>query len=641
MERPSAAFAELLTRVLIRIHLVAIARAPRAHAPISWARLLGSLGAAFAHGRGDLETARRCFELALEVLTRNANRDHWALAMRSLAGIYARRTDGDRTENLERAVSYSALALDSVDRADRPFEWAHAQYNLGAFLAHRIAGDRGENVERAVAAYHSALEVYSRENAPEEWTAIQWNLCTIYVQRSYGDLAENIERAIVACGNVLTVLTPEGAPVNWTAAHKHLGYLYRRRLVGDTAANLDLAIGHLQQALRLPDGADAALRASTLAMLGVTHVDQVSGDRAGNLRAAIECLTYAVPRLADAHDRAMALNSLGFAHWCSADFADAAAHLDQAMLCYEAALQDWDPQGFPVEWANAQNSLGGVLMRRERGVRGTNIESALEAFRQSLSHQDRDASPERWAQTATNIGIAYTKRIAGERLENIDQAIVFFEMALETRLATGETEGLRSSFFNVADARYTRPGGDREANFERAIECYEHALSMPEAASAEDRLREARACSNLADALRFARGDSTAHATRAVELLERALRTWTLEAFPHLWIAAQVRLGIAFSFLGAFERGAHCFQGALAAGGPNLERRDELLSLLADVRREIDMRDAGASVPGAMFGSGPSPCPGPDDTGPLDSSTSGPMAMAISEGESASFCGVQ
>ena len=70
------------------------------------------------------------------------------------------------------------------------------QNNLAIAYSNRIQGDRGDNLEKAIAFYEAALQVCTRAAFPEDWAMTQNNLATAYCYRIQGAEDETLERAI-------------------------------------------------------------------------------------------------------------------------------------------------------------------------------------------------------------------------------------------------------------------------------------------------------------------------------------------------------------------------------------------------------------------------------------------------------------
>jgi tetratricopeptide (TPR) repeat protein len=98
----------------------------------------------------------------------------------NLAVAYSDRIKGDRGENIERAIAFFEAALQVYTRPAFSEYWAMTQNNLASAYLYRIKGDRGENIERAIAFYEAALQVYTRPAFPEYWARSQNNLAVAY-----------------------------------------------------------------------------------------------------------------------------------------------------------------------------------------------------------------------------------------------------------------------------------------------------------------------------------------------------------------------------------------------------------------------------------------------------------------------------
>ncbi|WP_139240788.1 tetratricopeptide repeat protein, partial [Geitlerinema sp. PCC 9228] len=66
---------------------------------------------------------------------------------------------GSRANNIEIAIAAYQAALQVRTRSAFPQDWAMTQYNLANAYSDRIRGERAENLEEAIAAYQAALQV--------------------------------------------------------------------------------------------------------------------------------------------------------------------------------------------------------------------------------------------------------------------------------------------------------------------------------------------------------------------------------------------------------------------------------------------------------------------------------------------------
>jgi predicted LPLAT superfamily acyltransferase len=139
----------------------------------------------------NLEQAIAAYHNALQVYTRDAfpqdwannlgtghpggagrPKTTWAPAMPTQTIAWSR-IRGERADNLEQAIAAYQSALQVYTRDAFPQAWAITQNNLGNAYGDRIRGERADNLEQAIAAYHNALQVYTREAFPEDWAMTQ------------------------------------------------------------------------------------------------------------------------------------------------------------------------------------------------------------------------------------------------------------------------------------------------------------------------------------------------------------------------------------------------------------------------------------------------------------------------------------
>ncbi|MGL5133631.1 MAG: CHAT domain-containing protein, partial [Planktothrix sp.] len=104
-------------------------------------------------------------------------------------------------------------------------DWAMTQNNLGIAYWSRIQGEKAENIEKAIACYTEALSVYTRKAFPQDWAMTQNNLGIAYWSRIQGEKAENIETAIACYRNALEVYQPQAFPLDCLKTGRGLGYL--------------------------------------------------------------------------------------------------------------------------------------------------------------------------------------------------------------------------------------------------------------------------------------------------------------------------------------------------------------------------------------------------------------------------------
>lgn len=107
--------------------------------------------------------------------------------------------------------------------------------------------------------------------------------------------------------------------------------------------------------------------------------------------------------------------------------------LEQAIVSYRAALDEYTRERIPHKWAGVQMNLGNALRALGNREAGTDrLEEAVGAYRSTLEEWTRDRNPLQWAKAQLNLGNALSnlgEREAGEA--RLLEAIAAFHAALE------------------------------------------------------------------------------------------------------------------------------------------------------------------------------------------------------------------
>jgi CHAT domain-containing protein len=122
---------------------------------------------------------------------------------------------GNRSTNLELAISCYTRALLVLTQADFPIEWATTENNRASAYSDRIEGDRSANLESAIAGFDRALLVLTQADFPIEWATTENNRASAYHDRIQGDRLANLELAIAGYDRALLVLTQKDYPTEW------------------------------------------------------------------------------------------------------------------------------------------------------------------------------------------------------------------------------------------------------------------------------------------------------------------------------------------------------------------------------------------------------------------------------------------
>jgi len=133
---------------------------------------------------------------------------------------------GSRASNLEVSIACVEIALTVVTREADSQKWAMFQLGLGTFYLYRIRGGKADNLELAIAACDASLEIYTRDAFPEDWAACQNNLAAAYHNRIRGEKADNLELAIANYQLALKVRNRDAFPIDNANTLYGLGIAY-------------------------------------------------------------------------------------------------------------------------------------------------------------------------------------------------------------------------------------------------------------------------------------------------------------------------------------------------------------------------------------------------------------------------------
>lgn len=150
-----------------------------------------------------------------------------------------------------------------------------------------------------------------------------------------------------------------------------------------------------------------------------------------------------------------------------------------AISAYEAALQVYTRSNFPEQWAIVQNNQGIAYYSLQDGdacgglrLRALNLEQAISCYQNALQVRTQTDFPENWAETQNNLGNAYSERISGSREENLDLAISAYQAALQVHTREAFSQEWAKTHNNLALVYR-----DRGQSFE-AITCLQSALEV-------------------------------------------------------------------------------------------------------------------------------------------------------------------
>ncbi|GET42064.1 TPR repeat-containing protein [Microseira wollei NIES-4236] len=111
------------------------------------------------------------------------------MTQNNLANAYSNGIKGDKAENLETAIRYYLAAIEVRTRSAFPQDWAMTQNNLANAYSNGIKGDKAENLETAIRYYLAAIEVRNRSAFPQDWADTLFNLGLAYQKNNQKHLA--------------------------------------------------------------------------------------------------------------------------------------------------------------------------------------------------------------------------------------------------------------------------------------------------------------------------------------------------------------------------------------------------------------------------------------------------------------------
>lgn len=298
-----------------------------------------------------LHEAVRCFEQAAQIFDAGEEPDWWCETRLHLAHAWLDMPTGDRFRNVEQAIGSLRQTERVWTREGQPDRWASVQNALGHAWERLPAEDRGPTIEKAIACFSAALSVRSKDEHPAHWARLQNNLGNAWIQLPGGDHRQNVERAIACHQASLDAWSRLGRRTEWGATQSNLGNAWAL-LPGDKAErekNMRRAIACYRSALEVRTRANHPVEhAATMNNLGTALLHLPVAGRGSTVKEAIECFEHALGvRTKDAFpvDWAKTQSNLGLA-WSRLP-GDKQEHLNEAVACYDAALDVFTEESHP------------------------------------------------------------------------------------------------------------------------------------------------------------------------------------------------------------------------------------------------------------------------------------------------------
>lgn len=269
------------------------------------------------------------------------------------------------------------MALQVYKPETFPQEWARTKICLGSAYDDRIRGTREENLEQAITTYEEALQIYNREAFPKKWATTCMNLAVSYQHRLRGDREENQERAICLYQECLQVITQAQYPEQWAEVHINLANTYHNRLKGERTENLKQAIAATEGALQILTRQEFPERwAGIQVTLGTIYQKQ---------RQVVE-----------------------------------------AIACFRAAIEVYQPRTFPIECLQAAGRLGYIASLAELWIEVIEgYDTAIQAVEQSRTWASTDRRKQEIISEVIDVYVGIVQ--AYIKINQPDKAIEYVE----------------------------------------------------------------------------------------------------------------------------------------------------------------------------------------------------------------------
>lgn len=439
-------------------------------------RLADKLYEANNGNRGDnVEKAIRYYRLALKSVTNGKYAAQKAAILNNLAVACLDRSLGNQIKNVEAAILCLRKALRIWTYERYPEKWAMLQHNLATAYLERTQENADVNIEAAINCYQAALKVRTPGSFPEKWAATKNSMGNAFLDWATGDVEENIETAIQYYQDALAVRTEGKYPKLWSSTRHNLGLAYSKRIRGDCSSNIEMAIQHYKKALRYRSKEKTPWKwASTHKNRGELYLKRLKGDRSDNIETAIHHLkralkVYLKKKFPDKW--AATINSLALANQKRLK-GNREKNLDVAIQYYRDALSVKTRQQTPIQWASIRTNLASVFMKRKRGNPANNQEKAIHNYIAAAAVFTKNEYPEQWASIQYNLAGIYSKRINGQKEHNFEIAGWYFERALKFRTADKYPAKYRRTMTHFADHYF------KNRQWEKAQKHYSELITM-------------------------------------------------------------------------------------------------------------------------------------------------------------------
>jgi len=195
----------------------------------------------------------------LELVDRNKQPYIFGLLNTQVAYAYSILNNGETNKNIEQAFQYLGKTATTHTLEHYPFEYAFLKLNLGWIHSVRLTGDRTKNLNRAVSEYNTALKTLSGldlQNLVSSDQSVDSLLRTVYFRLAeayemrYEQLGktQDIDQALVFTSKVLDSLQGDETGMVFGRMNRNLSRIYTKR---GAPEDMDSAVTHALKALQV------------------------------------------------------------------------------------------------------------------------------------------------------------------------------------------------------------------------------------------------------------------------------------------------------------------------------------------------------------------------------------------------------
>ncbi|MCL1475158.1 CHAT domain-containing protein [Argonema antarcticum] len=421
-------------------------------------------------------------------------------------------------------------------------------------------GDKGSNLEIAIAGYEIASSVYTQNSRIKSWAMAQQTLGLAYRNRLRGDWEENIEKAITCYQNCLQFYTRQAFPSQWAYIQTNLGVAYAFRLKSNNNNSQNQQIPKETKDLIYQRRLRGVSLAEIARLTGASGRWIQSDSLQENLEQAITCFQDALEvhtRNSEPKQWAMLQYNLGRAYddlrTVGEDYEAWAEICEKAINCYEKALKGFTQQVDSLQWGYCHYNLGNAYNERTQGDPAENQEKAVKHHQEALLVRTYNNYPLDWAATQKSLGNAYLDSIFGDRENNIELAIEAYQEALRIYTPDNLPEDWTRVQYNLGRAYLTIASANQDENLQKAIACFQNSLKFCNREITPEKWADYQTM--LAKAYWKSENFET-----AISLLQEVLQVCTREAYPRNWAMAHNALGLCYQKLQQIPQSIESFQ---------------------------------------------------------------------------------